>query len=274
MFKFTLTIATSVFLLMSGAADLFAMDLDETEALGIAHSVPQDVMGAILQEASKDNNPRHLTSVCKSWYHVMRENQGPHGAELHYSTINPLHLTMNPFMKQCMNTYWENQFYNGILRYTPTEDGGDMVTLKFSNLIKDETFDLSACGNNGQYLVITRSMDRFFKIEKENKDKTVILITPRYFVEQGMNDSTPQSFTALVAGWDVDQAPVGMFWRWGNDKNLSWVDSLTTAGIGGISLCNLFENWQRRDGGVRWNQGIGERMCRHFSCQFLSRNKN
>ncbi|MBA3813807.1 MAG: hypothetical protein H0X26_04865 [Alphaproteobacteria bacterium] len=256
MFKFTLTIATSVFLLMSGAADLFAMDLDETEALGITHYVPQDVMGAILQEASKDNNPRHLTSICKSWYHVMRENQGPHGAELHYSTINPLHLTMNPFMKQCMNTYWENQFYNGILRYMPT-DGGDPVTLKFSDLIKNEAFDLSACGDNGKHLVITRSMDRFFKIEEGYIAKTVILITPRYFVEQGIPDSTPQSFTALVAAWDPDVAPVGMLWRLDTVSDLSHVNSLTTVGIGGISSCNLFENWQQSAGSRMVAEGWG-----------------
>jgi hypothetical protein len=253
MFKFTLTITTSAFLFMSGTADLFAMeplfDDHDTKSLATIDRMPKDIM----QEMSKHVNPRHLITICKHWYSVMREGNIPQGAELHYST-------MNPFMQKCMNTYWENLFYNGILQYTPT-DGSKGVTSKFSGLKdKDGTFDLSTCGDTGKYLVITTNMDRFFKIQEENKDKTVILITPRSLVEQRTAPDHP--FATHMAGWDADNAPVGMFWRWGNDKNLAWVDSLTTEKMMGISACNLFENWRKsarshaerspwRDGGTR-----------------------
>jgi hypothetical protein len=247
MFKFALTIATSAFLFMLGATDLFAMELDDDHS-AIRHSVPADVMGTILKEASKDNNPRHLTSVCKFWYSVIRENQDTQ-QKLQYTT-------MNPFMQECMNTYWEHQFYNGILHYTPT-DGSNTVTLKFADLNEEGTFDLSACGNTGQYLIITTSMDRFFKIEGGNKDKTVILVTPRSLVEQGINTSPSHPFAAHMAGWNADKASVGMFWRWGNDMDLSWVDYLTTSSMTNISSKNLYENWRAsRRWLERWTDAV------------------
>lgn len=160
-----------------------------------------------------------------------------------YETVKLHYSDMNPFMQRCMNTYWESRFYNGVLRYTPT-DGSAGVTLKFADLNEEGTFDLSACGNTGQYLVITTSMDRFFQIQGENIHKTVILVTPRSFVEQGINTSPSHPFAAHMAGWDVDKAPVGMFWRWANFTNLTWVDYLTNADMFKISSVNLYGNWE------------------------------
>jgi hypothetical protein len=116
MFKFTLTITTSAFLFMSGAADLFAMEpLEDTHnnaSVTINH-IPADIMKVIFIDASKGTNPRHLASVCNHCYSVMRENNLPKvAAELHYPATNILGSTMNPFMQKCMNIYWENQFGN------------------------------------------------------------------------------------------------------------------------------------------------------------------
>lgn len=281
MFKFTLTIATSAFLLMSGMTDLFAMALlddgdgkpgkqlvlaktEEAEPGPINH-MPKDRMTVIFMEASKDTNPRRLTSVCKPWYSIMREDNIPQGAELHYSPTNILHSTMNPFMQQCMNTFWEYQFYNGILRYMPTDDG-QSVTLKFADLNKEGTFDLSACGNTGQNLVITKSMDRFFKIEGENKDKAMILVTPRSLVEQRINTSPSHPLAARMADWDADKAPVGIFWRWGNFNTL--VDYLTHASISKISSMNLYENWSVGLEARSWTVFGSVEMCKDFHVYF------
>lgn len=249
MFKITLTIATSVVLLMSGAADLFAMEpLEDESKVTISH-MPKDVTKLILAEASKDVNPRRLVSVCKSWYNIIRKNNSPQRAELHYST-------MNPFMKESMNTYWENLFYNGVLKYTPTDDG-QTVSLKFSDLNEDGTFDLSACGNKDRYLVITTKMDRFFKVGEENENKVVVLITPRYLVEQRITASPTHPVAALMADGDPDKAPMNMFWRWGNDTNLTDVDYLTTASAREISSRNLYENWCDHAGVDDARQGQG-----------------
>ena len=244
MFKFTLTITTSVFLLMSGAVDVFAMNAwnDDKKALATTHGMHQDVMGVIFKEASKENNPRHLTSVCKFWYNIIRENQDSQGKELHYSE-------MNSFMKELMQIFWESRFYNGILRHTP-RDGSEGVTLKFSLLNKDGTFDLSDCGDACQHLVITSNVDRFFKIEEENKDMTVILITLYSWVEQEINALPIHSFAALMADWNADKAPVGMFWRWGNCEDLTYFDYLTNVSMSTISSMNIYDNWfEQWDGG-------------------------
>lgn len=262
MLKSTLTTATSVFLLMSGAADLFAMespDGDHDKALVTINHMPADIMKDIVTEATKDTNPRHLASVCKHWYSVMREDNIPQMSELHYST-------MNPFMQEYMRTYWENLYYNGTLRYTPT-DGSAAVTLKFSDF-KDGTFDLSACGYTGKYLVITTSMDHFFKVGKENEDKTVVAIMLRHRIQQEIKDSPEHPFSLLMAGWDPDKAPVGMFWRWINNTVLSCYDPLTTAGVSKISSRNLCENWKVRYVSGPTQGGMGIVMSNEFHVCF------
>lgn len=270
MFKFTLTIATSAFLFMSGTADLFAMELlddgdgkpgnqlviartEDTKPDPINH-MPKDLMGVIFIETSKLKNPRHLTSVCKHWYSIMREDNIPQGAELHYSATNLLHTAMNPFMQRCMETYWENLFYNGILRYTPLDNNGKViegraaVTLKFSGLKKtSRTFDLSACGDRGRLLLITESMDRFLQVTHGPLSKTTILVALRHLVEQEIkSQGHPQDhpFASLMKEWDADKAPVGMFWRGGNNDNLAQVDNLTTASMNVLSSKNLYGNAQ------------------------------
>ncbi|MBA3814764.1 MAG: hypothetical protein H0X26_09865 [Alphaproteobacteria bacterium] len=268
MFKVNLAISTSVFLFISSAADLFAMeplhDLDdkpgnqlfiartEDAEPGPINHLPKDVMQVILIETSKDANPRRLTSVCKAWRVVLGLNENPYG-KLHYSITSPLHSTMNTFMQKCMDIYRENQYYHGILRYTPVE-GGQVVTLKFLDF-KDGTFDLSTCGNTGQSLVITESIDRFFKVGKANKDKKVILIALRHLFEQEINTLPDQKFASHITAWDADKAPVGMFWRHGNDENLARVDYLTTAGMSEISSRNLYENWMNGKWAVRPRTG-------------------
>lgn len=317
MFKFTLTIATSAFLFMSGTADLFAMDPpplgdgDSKSGRQLVrltkpcpaplHNLETDLQELIFNELLKDN-PRSLLRISGAWYRFMREDNVPQDAELHYSS-------MNLFMKECMNTFWKHQFYNGILRYTPI-NGGQAGTYKFADLNKEGTFDLSACGNTGQHIVITQSMGRFFKSKGENAEKTVILITPRYLVEQEIitqkvQNQTPiylllqqvlhpdvakkcmsfydrlnsaHPFAHLMVGWDADKAPFGIFWRWGNDKNLT-CDYLTTDSASMISSCNLLENWQKSVIATRAGQvfawvphTIGG--TRSISCQFLNLNKN
>ncbi len=268
MFKFTLTITTSVFLFMSGAADLFAMDHldDDNKALATIHHIPQEVRRVILTETSKAVNPRCLTPVCKLWYNTIRENQDVQGKELHYSD-------MNPFMKDLMRTYWESRFYKGVLEYTSPNDG-KKIKLRFLDLKdKDGTFNLSICEDASNYLVITINSDRFFEIGGENRDKAVTGIVPYHWIEQIIKSKPDHPLASFMAGWDPDIAPVGMFWRWGTDKDLTWVDYHTTATMNEISSKNLYENWRAREA-----DGLGARcgvwVVETFSCQFLNQNKN
>ena len=125
------------------------------------------VIPLIIREGKGGIYPRHLASVCKLWYSIMRENNVPQ-EELHYST-------MNPFMKQCMKTFWASQFYNGVLRYTPPY-GGEVIDLKFSDVLSNfeetkGTFDLSSCGVTHNYLRMTLSVEEFLKVRGENENR-------------------------------------------------------------------------------------------------------
>jgi len=161
----------------------------------------------------------------------------------------------------------QNQYYNGILQYTP-EDGGPKIVLKFSDF-KDGTFDISACGNEAQWQVITQSMPRFFIVEGENKDKLVTLVVLRQVVEQAVKEDPNHPFSPILETWPVDK-PVGLFWRYGNYKNLAWFDYLTTSTLEEISRSNLFENWKKssmaRGGTDGWGDG---RINGRFSYLFF-----
>lgn len=254
MFKFTLTLATSAFLFMSGTADLFAMeppeDADQSshKALVFTNHIPKEIMQVIFVETSKGTNPRHLMSICNYWYSVIRENNIPEEAELHYSTTHILHTAMNPFMQQCMHTYWDNLFYNGILRYTPVDEdgkvikGGETVTLKFSDFT-DGTFDLSTCGDTGQFLVITESMDRFFTVCGENENKIVVGIMPCHRILQEVKNSPKHPFYTTLRCLYPDKTPAILLFRWGNENNLTRFDDIRTTDAKEISKRNLYENW-------------------------------
>jgi hypothetical protein len=230
------------------------------------NSLPKDLQELIFNKVL-ENNPRHLLRISKDWYKFIREQENiSDGTELRYL------INMNPFMKACMQTYWENAFYNGVLRYTSTNDG-PVVELKFLDLKnKDQkgTFDLSACGNTGDHLVITINPDRFCEIEGANKDKTVTAIVPYHWIKKITESNTDHPLASLMAGWDPDIAPIGMFWRYGNLTDLTRVDSLTNARMSVISGCNLFELWA---GHARFRGG-GVLAGSYVSCQFLNRNKD
>jgi hypothetical protein len=88
MFKSTLTIATSVFLLMSGVANLFAMDLDEahsgqrtsTKTLAplstaicqkLDDMMPQIVRHAAFTQCLDNELPVNLALVCTDWFKII-----------------------------------------------------------------------------------------------------------------------------------------------------------------------------------------------------------
>lgn len=292
MFKFTLTIATSVFFLTSSAADLFAMEtmdnpdgkpgkqlviaMTEDAEPGPIHHLPKDLMEVIFIETSKDTNPknrnpRRLAYVCKSWFNCMRENSFDTllGTKNKQYVEKLGYLAMNPFMQTCMDIHLDNLHYKGILQFTPT-DGSAAVTNKFSGLKNTNgTFNLSECEYTDQYLVITESMNQFFKVGEENKYKTVIGIMPCHRILQEIKNSPEHPFYPLLANLDPDKAPVLLFWRWGSDTNLTCFDYLTTASVCEVSSRNLYENWPRaRPNGPRFETVPGLRMMRDFMSIF------
>jgi predicted solute-binding protein len=90
----------------------------------------------------------------------------------------------------------------------------------------------------------------------------------RHRIEQIIKSKPDHPLASLMAGWHADLAPVGMFWRWGNDKNLTWVNYLTTATMKAISSKNLYENLAHdaRECGFGCVHAIGMSVssCIHF----------
>ena len=200
MFKYTKMIITAASLLAFCSGQLYAgltagtdVEDDKPKRTGVVattgtpdprfqEDMPKEIMRLIFVEASKDTKPGCLASVCGHWHNVMREDN-PIEPLLNYSTLNR-------FMKDCMKIWWTEIFYKGVLLYKDPNDGKE-ITLRVSELKEPfkGTFDLSACGNTANKLVITTSVDRFFKVKAENEERVVILITPRHVVEEEINSS-------------------------------------------------------------------------------------
>jgi hypothetical protein len=148
-----------------------------------------------------------------------------------------------------------------LYRPDPASDEG-MIPLSIPKACNpfEYTFDLSTCGDRAQYVRITTSVEEFFKVGGPNKDRVVILIHPFGSIKKRHADKFKD-----VKEWSPE-APVDIFWRWGNDANLTRHDYLTTCSLEVISAENLYENWKKSG----W--GGGAVMCQHVSCFVLNHN--
>ena len=109
------------------------------------------------------------------------------------------------------------------------------------NPLKGE-FDLSSCGDRGQYLSISTGYRK--KKNPKNADMVEIWVTPRLLLEKKL-DTTAAHFNPIMGNWKQEEAPVGMFWNWGNWDNLSCYDYLTSESTDNLSKRNLYENWEK-----------------------------
>ncbi len=137
------------------------------------------------------------------------------------------------------------RFLNGKLIYRPTE-GSDVGKIEL--LIKDimnpntleGTFDLSRCGDTGQYLSINTGYRK--RKNPANKDKVEIWFCPRFLIEKELN-STAGHFRDImtVTRWP-QSAPIGVFWTWGS-WDVKYYDYLTTNTYDQLGNNNLYEKY-------------------------------
>lgn len=144
------------------------------------------------------------------------------------------------------NTTYQT-FLNGKLVYRPTPGSDEgKIELKisdFPNPFKG-TFGLSQCGSTINFLTITTDPSTFFKIDKEHP-KLNILFAPYFLIKKHITSSA-KPFEGIMTDWDKTAAPIGIFWRWGGDDNLTQFEYLVTSSSSVISTKNLFENWLAR----------------------------
>jgi hypothetical protein len=119
------------------------------------------------------------------------------------------------------------------------------------------TFDLSTCGDRAKCVRITTNVEEFFKVGGPNKDRVVILIHPLRSIEKRHMDKFKR-----VKKWQPE-APVGIFWRWGNAEDVAWFDYLTSRSFAEISSEDLLEN---RSAGV--TRGGTTAAVRAWAIQF------
>lgn len=139
-------------------------------------------------------------------------------------------------------------FVKGSLIYKPNKDNDvGKIELPFSALPNplEGTFDLSSCGDTGEYLSISTGYRKGKKVE--NMNKTEIWIVPKFVVEKDQSTSAHH----LTPIFGVFTAPIGLFWTWGSWDNMEWYDYLASRPLDG-TMSNIYENWKKRHtSGVR-----------------------
>src|SRR3546814_6755455 len=74
------------------------------------------------------------------------------------------------------------------------------------------TFDLSRCGDAGNYLSIATGY-RKGKISS-NANKVEVWLTPWFLIGKNFHD-TASHFAPIMRSWDANKAPIGLFLTWG-----------------------------------------------------------
>lgn len=186
----------------------------------------------------------NLRLVCREWRNIIDElMQHKEGQKSPYANLPPI---SQRFVKAAFGGLVHDEFYETfanlrlIYRRKPESEG---VVLPFSDLKNPfcGTFNLAECGKAGKYLRFTTSLKDFFEIKGENKYKIVILFAPLSLIAQRV-DSTAKPLAAVMGSWTEN---LGIFCRWGNDKNLERVDYFVHP-LSGVVSENSFLNWKKR----------------------------
>lgn len=136
------------------------------------------------------------------------------------------------------------RFLKGALIYRPTlERDNGKIELPIASLVDPlkSTFDLSQCGDAGQYLTISTG----YRKEKiaANANKYEVWIIPKFVVENELS-GTASHYRDIMDKWT---APYGIFYTWGGWEDLTWYDYLIELSPEEISSRDLFENWRQTD---------------------------
>jgi hypothetical protein len=127
------------------------------------------------------------------------------------------------------------RFLNGKLIYKPDPNSDEgMVVMPIADLPNplEGEFDLSKCGDAGQYLSINTGYRK--GLRPENKDKVEIWFAAKFVIEENRQGSASH-FKDLPAAWGPVSlkgsphrtAPVVTFFTWGNWDNLRWYEYIT-----------------------------------------------
>ena len=147
---------------------------------------------------------------------------------------------MGPAIPEVAKGYEEiyRRFLNGILIYNKG-NSDEVMRLPIAALSNplEGTFDLSKCGDIGQYLSISTGYRKGKNLE--NSSKVEIWFSPRFLIEKQLK-TTAWQFNKIIGSWSESKAPVGIFWTWGGWDDLTWYNFLITESIDVLGSENLW----------------------------------
>jgi hypothetical protein len=196
------------------------------------------VKRAAIEQALNDESTENLALVCKEWYWIIEE-ESQVDKDL-WKVLNGIKTPEDEVIYQI--------FRNMELIYRPDPNSNEgMIRLPIPmghNPFK-YTFDLSSCGDKDRYVVITNDLERFFTIGGENEYTLVICFAMRSWINKNIG-SLSAPFNTILTSWDAEQAPVGIFSRWGNWTSEDGFDYLTDQPFHQLSEVSMCENWEKR----------------------------
>ena len=135
------------------------------------------------------------------------------------------------------------RFLGGKLIYTdPTSKAKRELPIRALANPLEGTFDLSGCGDTGQYLSISTGYRK--GVKAENKSKVEIWLAPWFLVNKNLSSSA-NHLQPIMGNWDAAAAPVGLFWTWGGYNNLDWYEYLVTNSFSVMGSEDLYEKYKR-----------------------------
>lgn len=289
--KFNLFISSFVVALALAIPQLsYGSDESQDEIIFSPEIIYKIVKEAAVGQTLNDIPLTNLALVCDYWHWIIKDEKQI-GKDLwkELKTLNGVetledegiyHAFLNGVLVYRPNLVNDHEL---AFRHKPDYDNG-MITLKISDFLNPfkGTFDLSECGSANSFLTITTDPSVFFHvipiepIEEDNINsisRVIVLFATHFFIQKHLTDTTIH-FKDIMANWDKDKAPVGIFWRLADCKTLPLCDYRTSLPLTTISFNNLFENWRNA---LR----VGENICggavgksRNFHINFANQNSN
>lgn len=199
-----------------------------------------DVEGG--NQISQEQTARELTPTEKKNSYKMWLLKQQFEKSNNEGTLPEVLKDIQTIISQTLHDLCGNPVLNGELLYT---DKGNRTSFKIRDLLKEDgCIDLSnpVFGDSSQYFLITTNLDEFFRIV-ENSYRVLILIAPKSLIDEKI-ESSAKPFKPIMAYWNEEQAPLGIFYRIIGWEDLNLYDYLTTRDILTISKNNLYENWR------------------------------
>jgi hypothetical protein len=207
-----------------------AMDAPETKDVGGRSLITQG-------QTARDLTPTEKKNAYKMW--LLKEHFEKSNKE---GTLPAIPKDIRTVIGRTLHELSANPVLDGDLVYT---DKDEKRFFKIMSLIKNDwCMDLSSkniFGDSSNYLLITTAPEAFFRIV-DGSIRLVILIAPKFLIEEKI-ETTAKTFLPIMANWNEEQAPIGIFYRMERCNDLNWFDYLTTDDMLTISKNSLYENW-------------------------------